>query len=148
MQNRSLEGVSQGRQCTEFRFSLATVLIAAAWLTGCSGKADEARPAAPADLGNVRLSDAQRGHIQIYDVESAAFHRTIETTGVVDFDNDQATSVLAPFSGPVSRLLVSLGQQVKKGEALATVDSPDFAAAISAYQKGLPPARPDPKLGG
>ena len=74
--------MSQGRQCTEFRLWLATALIAAAWLSGCSGKADETRPAAPADLGNVRLSDAQRGHIQIYDVQSAAFHRTIETTGV------------------------------------------------------------------
>ena len=116
------------------------------WLTGCSGKADETRPAAPADLGNVRLSDAQRGHIQIYDVQSAAFHRTIETTGVVDFDNDQATSVLAPFSGPVSRLLVSLGQQVKKGDALAAVDSPDFAAAISAYQKALATAQTNRKL--
>ena len=130
----------------EFRLWLATALIATAWLTGCSGKADESRPAAPADLGNVRLSDAQRGHIQIQEVQSAVFHRTIETTGVVDFDNDQATSVLAPFSGPVSRLLVSLGQQVKKGDALAAVDSPDFAAAISAYQKALATARTNRKL--
>jgi membrane fusion protein, heavy metal efflux system len=146
MQNRSLEATSQGRQRTEFRLWLAMALIAAAWLTGCSGKADETRPAAPADLGNVRLSDAQRAHIQIHEVQSAVFHRTIETTGVVDFDNDQATSVLAPFSGPVSRLLVSLGQQVKKGDALAVVDSPDFAAAISAYQKALATAQTNRKL--
>jgi membrane fusion protein, heavy metal efflux system len=146
MQNRSLEATSQGRQRTEFRLWLAMALIAAAWLTGCSGKADETRPAAPADLGNVRLSVAQRGHIQIHEVQSAVFHRTIETTGVVDFDNDQATSVLAPFSGPVSRLLVSLGQQVKKGDALAAVDSPDFAAAISAYQKALATAQTNRKL--
>jgi len=138
--------MSHGRQSTEFRRCLATALIAAAWLSGCSGKADETRPAAPADLGNVRLSDAQRAHIQIYDVQSAAFHRTIETTGVVDFDNDQATGVLAPFSGPVSRLLVSLGQQVKKGDALAAVDSPDFAAAISAYHKALATAHTNRKL--
>ena len=146
MQNRSLEATSQGRQRTEFRLWLAMALIAGAWLTGCSGKAVETRPAAPADLGNVRLSDAQRGHIQIHEVQSAVFHRTIETTGVVDFDNDQATSVLAPFSGPVSRLLVSLGQQVKKGDALAAVDSPDFAAAISAYQKALATAQTNRKL--
>jgi membrane fusion protein, heavy metal efflux system len=146
MQNRSFEAISHRRQRTEFRLWVATALIAAAWLTGCSGKADEARPAAPADLGNVRLSDAQRGHIQIREVQSAVFHRTIETTGVVDFDNDQATSVLAPFSGPVSRLLVSLGQHVKKGDALAAVDSPDFAAAISAYQKALATARTNRKL--
>src|ERR1700728_2450149 len=137
MQNRVLEAMSHRRQRTEFRLWLATALIAAAWLTGCSGKADEARPAAPADLGNVRLSDAQRGHIQIQEVQSAVFHRTIEATGVVDFDNDQATSVLAPFSGPVSRLLVSLGQQVKTGDPLAAVPSSDFAAAVGTYRKAL-----------
>src|SRR5882757_904202 len=116
MQNRSFDGMSQRRQCREFGLWLATALIAAGGLSGCSGKAAETHPAAPTDLGNVRLSDAQRGHIQIFEVQSSAFHRTIETTGVVDFDNDQSTSVLAPFSGPVSRLLVPLGQQVKKGD--------------------------------
>jgi len=55
----------------------------------------------------------------------------------VDFDNDQATSVLAPFSGPVSRLLVAPGDQVKAGTPLATVDSPDFATATSTYAKAL-----------
>ena len=146
MQNRSYEGMPQRRQRGELYLWLATALIAAGGLSGCSGKAAEARQAAPADLGNVRLTDAQRGHIQIYEVQSAAFHRTIETTGVVDFDNDQSTSVLAPFSGPVSRLLVPLGQQVKKGDALAAVDSPDFATAIGGYRKALSTAHTDRKL--
>lgn len=130
----------------ESRLWLATAFIVSAWLAGCSGRAEETRPAAPADLGNVHLSDAQRGHIQVFEVQSAAFHRIIETTGVVDFDNDQATSVLAPFSGPVSRVLVALGQQVKKGDALASVDSPDFATAISAYQKALATAQTNRRL--
>jgi cobalt-zinc-cadmium efflux system membrane fusion protein len=91
--------------------------------------------------GNVKLTAAQRQSVSIYTVQSSSFHDTVETIGVVDFDNDQATSVLSPISGPVSRLLVSLGQHVKKGEPLATVDSPDFAAAISAYQKALATAK-------
>jgi len=49
--------------------------------------------------------------------------------------------VLAPFGGPVSRLLVSTGQKVKAGDPLAEVDSPDFAAAISAYRKALSTAQ-------
>jgi cobalt-zinc-cadmium efflux system membrane fusion protein len=65
----------------------------------------------------------------------------VDATGVVDFDNDQATSVIAPFSGPVSKLLVDIGQQVKKGQALATAASADFAAALAGYAKALATAK-------
>jgi membrane fusion protein, heavy metal efflux system len=114
-------------------------IAAAAALSGCSKRAEP--PPAPVTAGNVKLTAAQRQSVSIYTVRSSSFHDTVETTGVVDFDNDQATSVLSPISGPVSRLSVSLGQKVKKGEPLATVDSPDFAAAISAYQKALATAK-------
>jgi membrane fusion protein, heavy metal efflux system len=129
------------------RYSMAAAvaaLAAAACLSGCSAR--EEPQAVPASAGNVKLTAAQRQHIRVYTVESSRFHETVETTGVVDFDNDQATSVLSPISGPVSRLLVSLGQQVKKGDPLAAVDSPDFAAAISAYQKALATAKTDRRL--
>jgi cobalt-zinc-cadmium efflux system membrane fusion protein len=119
-------------------------IAAAAALSGCSRR-DEPPPA-PVAGGNVKLSAAQRQRVSTYTVRSSSFHDTVETTGVVDFDNDQATSVLSPLSGPVSRLFVSLGQKVKKGEPLATVDSPDFAAAISAYQKALATAKTDRHL--
>jgi membrane fusion protein, heavy metal efflux system len=119
-------------------------IAAAAALSGCS-KRDEPPPA-PVTAGNVKLTAAQRQSVSIYTVRSSSFHDTVETTGVVDFDNDQATSVLSPISGPVSRLLVSLGQRVKKGEPLATVDSPDFAAAITAYLKALATAKTDRHL--
>jgi cobalt-zinc-cadmium efflux system membrane fusion protein len=46
----------------------------------------------------------------------------------------------------VSRLLVSLGDQVKKGAPLAAVESPDFAAAISAYHKALATAQTNRRL--
>ena len=49
--------------------------------------------------------------------------------------------MVAPFSGPVSRLLVAPGQRVAKGQPLAEVDSSDFATAISAYSKTLVAAR-------
>ena len=54
--------------------------------------------------------------------ERAALHRRalattpLDTTGGVDFDHDQSTVVLAPFSGPVMKLLVTPGQ-VSKGQA-------------------------------
>ncbi len=127
------------------RASIAMVvmmLASAMPLAGCSSETgnDHAQPA-PAAASNVTMTAAQRQHIHLYTVAPSTFSKTIETTGVVDFDNDQATSVLAPFSGPVVRLLVSPGDKVKKGQALAIVDSPDFAQAISTYRKALVTAK-------
>ena len=110
-------------------------LIAALLIAGCSPKSDTT--AANTAPGTIKLSDAQRKNIKLVTVASSKFRKTIDTTGVVDFDNDQATVMLAPFSGPVSRLLVSPGDQVKKGQALAIVSSPDYAAALGTYRKTL-----------
>jgi RND family efflux transporter, MFP subunit len=128
------ESIRQGR----FPRALAATSLAVAMLCGgCSSKPDDSAQAAAVTASNVTLTAAQRQHIHLYAVAPSMFNKTVETTGTVDFDNDQATSVLAPFSGPVSRLLVSPGDKVKKGDPLAVVESADFAAATSAYSKAL-----------
>ena len=126
----SLRGVAAVLACT-----VAAVLF----LAGCSKPEQTASPSSTA--GEATLTAAQRRNIRLDTVEPSSFRGSTETTGVVDFDNDQATSVLAPFSGPVSRLLVSTGQRVAKGEALALVESSDFSAAVGAYSKALATAR-------
>jgi cobalt-zinc-cadmium efflux system membrane fusion protein len=146
MQNKALQAMRRAQRRIRFP---AAALIAAMAMTvmsfaGCSSKSDES--ATNSSVSNVRLTAAQRQNVRLYTVPLSKFRRTTATTGIVDFDNDHATSVLAPFSGPVSRLLVSPGDEVKAGDALALVDSPDFAAGISAYQKALATARTDRKL--
>ena len=111
---------------------------------GCTSRDTGSAPTVK--VSNVRLSAAQRGHVELLTLAPAHYRRTLETTAAVEFDNDQATSVLAPFSGPVSRLLVAQGDEVRQGQPLARVDSPDFAAAVSAYQKALATARTDRRL--
>jgi cobalt-zinc-cadmium efflux system membrane fusion protein len=115
-------------------FGLA--VIALIGLAGCSSGNDNAN-ASSATASNVTLTQAQRQHVALYTVEPSSFHKSVSTTGVVDFDQDRATAVLAPFSGPVSRLLVAPGDVVKQGQALATVASPDFAAALATYRKAI-----------
>ncbi len=119
------------------RARAAMAVAALALLTGCSPDPDSNSQAASVTAHDVTLTPEQRQNIHLYTVATSRFRKTVETVGAVDFDNDQATSVLAPFSGPVSRLLVSPGDRVQKGAALAVVDSPDFAAAVGAYRKAL-----------
>jgi cobalt-zinc-cadmium efflux system membrane fusion protein len=110
--------------------AMAASLLA---IAGCSPKSG----AEPSRGQNVTLTQAQLQKITVFTVARASYRRTVDTTGIVDFDNDQASPVLAPFSGPVSRLLVQPGDKVKKGDALAAVVSPDFATAVSTYRKAL-----------
>lgn len=150
MKSNSLGGMPppqkrQGMGPSAFAFLVMTIAITS--FAGCSPEAAEAPQAASSTTAsNVTLTDAQRQRINLYTVAPSKFRKTIETTGVVDFDNEQATSVLAAFSGPVSRLLVAPGDRVKKGDPLALVESADFATAISAYRKAIATAQTTRRL--
>lgn len=123
------------------RFVTAILTTVALALAGCSQPGNGAPQTASTVPNNVKLTDAQRQHIHIYGVVPSKFHKTTVANGVVDFDDDQATSVIAAFSGPVTKLFVSPGDRVKKGDPLAEVVSSDFAATIDAYQKSIATAR-------
>lgn len=134
------------RRLSPGRLAPVLALAALIGMTACSSPSDPPKAAASDTPQNVTLTPAQRQRIRLLTVAPASFHRAVETTGVVDFDNDRATGVLAPFSGPVLRVLVAPGEQVRQGQPLALVDSPDFAAAIGAYRKALAAARNARKL--
>ncbi len=119
--------------------ALGAVAMLAA-VAGCSSKADE-NTQAQVTPTNVKLTSAQRAHIQIFTVNQTDFHNLVDASGVVDFDNDQATQVLAAFSGPVTRILVNPGDHVRKGQPLAYVQSADFSAAAGAYAKAVAAAK-------
>ena len=144
MKNKLLHDNPMVRHGVKFPRPFAVAMMVAAnvvAIVGCSQEAGSNTQTAAVTAHDVSLTAAQRDNIHVYTVAASTFHKTIEATGAVDFDNDRATSVLAPFSGPVSRLLVSSGDHVKKGALLAAVDSPDFATAISTYRKAIATAK-------
>jgi cobalt-zinc-cadmium efflux system membrane fusion protein len=94
----------------------------------------------------VRLTKAQLAHIRLFTVAPVGYRQTIEAPGTVDFDNDQATAVVSPFTGPVTRIFVAQGQAVAKGQPLALVQSADYATAIGAYRKAVVTAANAQKL--
>ena len=114
-------------------FASAFVL---ALVAACSSPSNE-NDVTNAAIANVSLTKTQRAHIQLYTVVPLGYRQTIDAPGTVDYDNDQATSVVSPFTGPVTRILVALGQHVEKGQPLALVQSADYATAIGAYRKAV-----------
>ena len=108
-------------------------LIAAA--AGCGSKPDAAVAAAAEKPSSFKVTDEQRAKLKIITLAKETFAPTLEVTGTVAFNGDKSTQVLSPVSGPVSRILVTLGTNVTAGQALATVASPDFAADVATYRK-------------
>ncbi|MGH8279562.1 MAG: efflux RND transporter periplasmic adaptor subunit [Gammaproteobacteria bacterium] len=114
---------------------LGVLLLVVVALAACSGKHETST--ASTTPQDVMLTPEQQRSIQEITVAASQYRNEFTTTGVVNFDQNHATEVLAPFSGPVAKLLVTLGQKVQKGQALALVESPDFTTAVGAYRSAL-----------
>lgn len=106
--------------------------------TACGRTAAKSDASAAATFG---LTENQRARIHVAPVGVATFRPTVEVSGTVAFDGDHSTQVLAPISGPVTRVLVEPGARVVAGQPLAYVSSPDFSAAVGAYRKAQAAAR-------
>jgi cobalt-zinc-cadmium efflux system membrane fusion protein len=113
-------------------------------LAACSGKAgspasgDVAKTPAATDSSDAKpftLTTDQLARIKVTAVAPTSFNPVISTTGTAAFNADRSTSVTAPISGPVTKLLTDVGAIVHRGAPLATLTSPDFAAAVATYRK-------------
>jgi cobalt-zinc-cadmium efflux system membrane fusion protein len=87
------------------------------------------------------LDEAQKSRITVLTVTRTPFRHTLEATANVQFNADRSTQVLAPMSGPVTRIVVYPGTQVRSGDVLATVSSPDFATAVADFRKAYAASR-------
>jgi membrane fusion protein, heavy metal efflux system len=90
----------------------------------------------------LRVVPDQMHQLQIVKVESYAFRAQTSAIGQIGYNEDASTVVLTPFSGRVTRLIARLGDQVKRGDPLLEIDSPeqfvqqnDFIAAQAAKRK-------------
>ena len=106
-----------------------------AFAAGCGAKPDAAVAAAAEKPSSFKVTDAQRAKLKIVTLANESFAPMLEVTGTVAFNGDKSTQVLSPVSGPVSRIVTTLGATVTAGQALATVASPDFAADVATYRK-------------
>lgn len=119
--------------------ALAGALLAI--LAAACGRAPAPAQAAAADSLQITIPAEQTARITTTVIAPAPFAPVVEANGTVAFDGDQSTPILAPISGPVTRIVVDPGTEVKRGQVLAYVASPDFAAAVANYRKAAATAR-------
>jgi membrane fusion protein, heavy metal efflux system len=83
------------------------------------------------------LPPDQMSHIQVVSVGKSKLPRVLRLTGAVAYNAFKTTPVLSAVGGPVLEILAEPGQNVRAGQTLLTVTSPDYSAARSAYLKAL-----------
>src|SRR5260370_19011055 len=73
--------------------------------------------------------------IQIYTVAKASLEHTLRLTGAVACNSFHTAPVISQVGGPVSRVMVVPGEDVRGAQPLLYVSSPDYSMLRSAYIK-------------
>src|ERR1700728_4039807 len=115
----------------------AAIVAYWAWPSGGGAKvgADAASPSGAAAAvrrpDSLDLSDSQLTAVKVEPVEAHDFPVQKEAVGSIDFNEDLAVQVFTPYQGRITALFAEVGDDVKKGQTLFTIDSPDLLQAGS-----------------
>jgi len=99
-------------------------------LGATSANADAPNPA-PQAADSVDLSDSQLASVKVEPVEERDFPTEKQAVGSIDFNEDMSVQVFTPYQGRIIALFAQVGDDVKKGQTLFTIDSPDLLQAES-----------------
>ena len=115
---------------------LVACVPALAALAGCGSRLTGA-PAAepPAGESWIPLKQVAASGITVEPAAVREIGRELALPGRLTFDDQRVSHVFSPVTGRVLRMTASLGQRVRRGDALAILESPDLGAALSDMTK-------------
>ncbi len=94
-------------------------------LTATSGAGE------PPSRDSVELSDSQLVSVKVEPAGERVFAIEKSAVGSIDFNQEMAVQVFTPYQGRIVGLFATVGDEVKKGQTLFTIDSPDLLQAES-----------------
>jgi cobalt-zinc-cadmium efflux system membrane fusion protein len=80
----------------------------------------------------VDLTEKQTGSLKISPVELRHFETVKTAVGTIDFNENMLVQVFSQYPGKILKAFFNLGDEVKQGDILFTIDSPDLLQAESA----------------
>jgi membrane fusion protein, heavy metal efflux system len=92
---------------------------------------DRAATNAPVGPPSVELNDKQLASVNVEPVGYSQFPVEKSAVGSIDFNEEMTVQVFTPYQGRIIDLFARVGDEVKKGQTLFTIDSPDLLNAES-----------------
>jgi membrane fusion protein, heavy metal efflux system len=86
---------------------------------------------APPSAQSVELTEKQLASVKVGSVGEYDFPTEKTAVGSIDFNEDMTVQVFTPYQGRIISLFAKVGDDVKKGDTLFTIDSPDLLNADS-----------------
>jgi len=117
-------------------FRLIVVSLLALSLMACGSK-QETQTAKVNDPNIVELPAEMAKGITVMKVGDAEIRDLLRIPGSIQVDEQRMARIGAPVTGRISDIDVVLGQHVKRGQVLATVNSTELAQNQLAYIKAL-----------
>lgn len=111
---------------------LALLLVGAA---ACHRSSSAAAPQPPAGEAWLSPQQVKNANLVVAPVADQDVGGAVVTSGRVTFDDLRVAHVFSPVTGRVVRIDAQPGQRLKKGAALATIESPDVGSAFSDLAK-------------
>jgi cobalt-zinc-cadmium efflux system membrane fusion protein len=90
-----------------------------------------ARTAVNGDAASVELTEKQTGSLKIGPVEWRNFEVLKTSVGTIAFNEHMLVQVFSQYPGKIVKAFFNLGDEVKQGDILFTIDSPDLLQAES-----------------
>ena len=110
---------------------IAVVIVAGTLLGRGLGRHDSHEAAAAPPPGTFRPTPQQ---LKTLTIEAVTLHQFVSqeiTEGKIAVNGDRSTPVFSPYSGRITRVIAGLGDSVKAGQPLATIEASEFAQAQS-----------------
>ncbi len=111
--------------------AVVVILILAIWLGGKVLGSHEPPAATSSPPGTFRASAQQLKTLAVQTVQTHGFVSEELTEGKIAVNGDHATPVFSPYSGRITRVIAGLGDTVKQGAPLATLEASEFVQAQS-----------------
>jgi membrane fusion protein, heavy metal efflux system len=92
---------------------------------------DKSTPGTPSGPQTLDLSEKQLASVKVGPVQEYDFPIEKTAVGSIDFNEDMTVQVFTPYQGRIISLFAKVGDDVKKGQTLFTIDSPDLLNADS-----------------
>lgn len=123
------------------RTRLIQALLSCALLTsicGCQRASGEDKTAASGGPAlkstmpdSVTLTERQAKQVTVVAAQTTDMAPQREAVGYIDFNQDRTVPVSSPWQGRIRDVMAKAGDDVRKGQVLFTIDSPDLVSAES-----------------